>query len=126
VRHGGDREHRDEHQPDGVERDRAQIGAQVAQRGEERRPVEERREEDQQDQVGWQLDLRDAGYEPDPKPADHEQDRVGHIEDAGENRETRDRHEQTEDDKFEVLHALGESRRSSPSRLISDLEESER
>src|SRR3712207_8362843 len=47
---------------------------------------QQRRQEDQQDEVRLQLDVRDAGEEADQAPADHERDRVRHARDAGQGR----------------------------------------
>jgi hypothetical protein len=52
--------------------------AQVAQIGEERRPVEQRRQEDQQDEVGVELHVRNARDEADHRAAGDQRYRVGH------------------------------------------------
>ena len=56
----GDRAHRHQHEPDRAERDRAQVGPQVAEVGEDRRRVEQRREEDHQHDLGFERSPRAA------------------------------------------------------------------
>ena len=65
-----------EDEPDREQPDRAQVGAQVAQRGEERGAVEERRQDADEDEVGRQVDLGQARDEAEREAAEHEQDRV--------------------------------------------------
>ena len=54
--------------------------AQVAERGEERRRVEERRQDRDEHDLRLQLDVRDARHEAEREPAEHEQDRVRHAQ----------------------------------------------
>ena len=104
MRDRRDGDHGHDHEPDRVQRDRAQVRAKVAQGGEEGSPVEQRGEEDQQDQLRGELDAGDSGHEAEDQPAENEQDWVRDVDDAGEHGEPRDRHEQAEDDELEVLH----------------------
>ena len=82
--------HGDQHEPDGQERDRAQVGPHLAHRDVQRGPVQQRRQEHQQGQVGVELDPRETRHEPDPDPDDHEQDRVGHARPRGQRDHHRD------------------------------------
>jgi hypothetical protein len=65
--------------------------------GEEGRRVEQRRQEDEQDDLRVELDLGHARYEADRKPPDHEQDRVGHPHDPRHHCEGGYRDEEPED-----------------------------
>jgi hypothetical protein len=100
-RDGSDRR---EHQPDRRQRDRAHVAAQGVQVREERRRVQQWRQEDDQDEVGLELDVRNARHQPEHQAAEHERDRVRDVEPAREHVEPRDRHEQREDEDLEVLH----------------------
>ena len=71
-----------QHEPDREQADRADVLLQLPQPGEERRRVEQRRQEDQQDEIRLELDVRDAGDEPEPEAAEDEEDRVRDVEDA--------------------------------------------
>ena len=55
----------------------AGVAAQLAQVREERRRVEQRWQEDQQDDVRVELDLGRARHEADPEASEHQQDRIG-------------------------------------------------
>jgi hypothetical protein len=89
--HGGDHEHRRQHEPDCEQADRSGVFAQVAERGEERRSVEEWRQNCDQHEIRWKLDLWDAGHEAQAQASDHEQDRVGDPHQLGDDQEQRDR-----------------------------------
>ena len=65
-----------EDEPDREHPDRSHVRAQVAERGEERRPVEERRQHADEHEVGRQLELGHPRDEAEREPAEHEQDRV--------------------------------------------------
>jgi hypothetical protein len=56
------------------------VVAQLAQRGEEGRRVEQRRQDDDEDDIGIELDVGDAGDEAQRRAADHEQDRVRDLQ----------------------------------------------
>jgi hypothetical protein len=105
VRHDGDRRHRDQHERDREQGDRAGVGAEIAQRREERRPVQQRRQEDEQHEVGRKVDLGHAWHEAEGQAAQHERDRVGHVDHARDDRQRHDGDEQPEDDQLEVLHS---------------------
>ena len=63
VGDGGDADHRRQDEPDRKQRDRPDVSAKLAKRREERRRVEDRRQEDQEDEVRVELDLRRARHE---------------------------------------------------------------
>ena len=71
-----DDDDRQEHEADREQPDRPDVRAQVAQRGEEGGTVEERRQYADEHEVGWQIDLGQAGHEAEHEPAEHEQDRI--------------------------------------------------
>ena len=100
----GDGPDRHEHQADRRHRDRAQVAAQRAQVREEGGRVQQRRQEDQEDQIGLELDLRDARKQTEHQPAQHERDRIGHRQPARDHVQARDRHEQRRQDDLEILH----------------------
>ena len=76
----GDDDHRQEHEADREQPDRPEVRAQVAQRGEERGSVEERRQYADEHEVGRQVELGQAGHEAEREPAEHEQDRIWNPE----------------------------------------------
>ena len=81
-------------QPDGEERDRPQIGAQVAQAGEEGCRVEERWQDRNEHEVRRQLELRQARDEPQHEPSGDEKDRHGQSATRGDREHRRERGEQ--------------------------------
>ncbi len=76
MRDDGHDDHRQEHEPDREEPYRPEIRAQILERGEEGGAVEERRQDADEDEVGRQVDLRQAGREAECEPAEDEQDRI--------------------------------------------------
>ena len=90
------------------------FAAQVAQRGEVRRVEQQRRQEDEEHELRVELDVGHAGREADEAAADHEQDRVGHAEDARQRGQRGDRDQQEEDDELGVLHAREHATASPP------------
>ncbi len=76
MRDDRDDDHRQQHEPDREQPDRPEVRAQVAQRGEERGPVEERRQHADEHELGRQVDLGQAGHEAERETAEHEQDRI--------------------------------------------------
>ena len=100
----GDGPDRHEHQADRRHRDRAQVAAQRAQVREEGGRVQQRRQEDQEHQIGLELDLRDARQQTEHQPAQHERDRIGDRQPARDHVQARDRHEQRRQDDLEILH----------------------
>ena len=72
-----DNHHRHQHEPDREQPDRTHVRAQLAERGEVRAGVEQRRQDGHEHQVRPQGDRRDPGNESNRQAAEHEQDRVG-------------------------------------------------
>ena len=106
VGHHGDGAHRGQDQAEGEQPDGPGVAPQLVEVGEERRRVQERREEDQQDEVGVQLDVGHAGREAERRAAQHQQDRIGDPDPAGDHRQHRNRQEQPEQDELGVrLHS---------------------
>ena len=89
-----DRERGRQHQPDREHADLAHVLAQLAQAGEEARAVEQRREEDEQDEVRLQLGVRDPRDPRDGEAAEDEEDRVRDREHARGRDEDRDGEQQ--------------------------------
>ena len=77
--------------------ERGEVRAQVADRRLDRGAEEQRRQEDEQDQVGLELDARQARDERQPEAAEHEQRRVGHADAAGDLVQDRDGDEDRQD-----------------------------
>ena len=88
VRDERDHDHRREHQPDGAQRDPAQVGADVVQVREERCAVEEGRQEDDEHDVRIELHLGEPRHEAEQGPTDDQDHRVGDREPARERAET--------------------------------------
>jgi hypothetical protein len=97
--------------------DRDAIGLRFAfrSRGEEGR-VEERREEDQEDQIRWWPDLRHDGNKAQREPPEDEEDRVRHPQAIGEHHQSGHGREQPEDPELQMprhgaispeLHLIG-------------------
>ena len=86
-----DRTGRDQHQSDRGQRQRAGVGAQRPQVGQEGRHVEQRRQEDHQHQVGIELDVGDAGQVAERDRPEHEHDRVRDVEQPRDHAQRRDR-----------------------------------
>ena len=80
VRDDGDTHRRDDDEPDREEADRPHIGPQIAKRREERRAVEQRRQDAEEDELGLELELRHPRNEPDREAAEDEEDRVRDAE----------------------------------------------
>ena len=104
VGNDGDGRRRDQHEPDRVEGDRPRAVAQAAQVGEERGRVQQRRQEDQQHQVGVELDARDPRHQPEQQATEHERDRVRDPQPVGERVQPGGRDEQRRDDDLQVTH----------------------
>ena len=96
VRDDRDDDHRQQDEADREQPDRPQVRPQVAQRGEERGPVEERRQHAHEHEIGWQVDLRQAGDEAEREPAEHEQDRIRDPQLRDEHQHRRPRRQQHE------------------------------
>ena len=99
----GDRRHHDhrrQDQADGQAQDRLEIGFEVAPGGEERADVEQRRQEDQEDDLGREDDVRVDRDEADDQTAEHECDGVRDGEASGEDAQQRHRDHQAEDELY--------------------------
>ena len=121
------RERAGHHEPDGERPDRAQVRAQAAQRSVERRDVEQRGQDHEEDEVRIDPDPRGARHEPQREPADHEEDRVGDVEPPRDRDERGDRDQQSQDE-LGALHGLrslahgpGAGRRCYPSSNMTDI-----
>jgi hypothetical protein len=115
-----DRQHRGQHEADGEERDRANVRAELPQRREEGRPVQEGRQDRDQHEVGSELDARHAGHESEPEASEDEQDGVGNPDQLGHRQERRSRRQQPHEDQAVLgreLHA-GPSSPASESRFL--------
>ena len=97
VRNPGDAHSRDHDQSDGEHRDRAQVGAQVAQAREEGRRVEERRQDRDEDEIRRQRQLRHTGQEAEHETAADEQDRGRQPPRRGGDEHGTERREQREE-----------------------------
>ena len=95
---------RQQHQPDRVHRDHPHLRAEVAQGAEVGEVEQQRRQEDQQDDVRVQRHVGHARREADQAPAHDERDRVGDVERPCGRGEHRDRDQQEEDDELDVVH----------------------
>ena len=98
----GDGGHRHQHEPDREQADRPRVRAQVAERGEERGGVEERRQDADEHELGLELEGRDPRREPEREAAEHEQDRVGDSRPRRE-REQRCRRRQEAEQNCQVM-----------------------
>jgi hypothetical protein len=93
-----------QHEPHGEQGDRAQIGAQVAQVRKERAEVEQRRQEDDEDEVGLQPHVRQHGQRAHHRPAEHEQDGVRDLQAVGRCGQPGDRHQERHEDDLDAVH----------------------
>jgi hypothetical protein len=91
------------HQPDGQPRDRQQVAAQVAEVGVQRRPVQQRRQEQRQRQLRVQLDLWQPGDQGDGQAGGDQQHRLGDAGVLGEGDHHRDGGEHA-DEQLQGLH----------------------
>ena len=98
----GHAEHREDHEADREQADLAQVVAQLAQRGEEGRGVEQRRQDDDQHDVGVELHVGDAGDEAQRRAADHEQDRIRDLPVVGDDEQDRDGAQHREEHEVQV------------------------
>nr|WP_267128265.1 hypothetical protein [Baekduia soli] len=87
VGHRGDGHGRGDDEPHGQRADGPHVGAQVLQRGEERRGVQQRRQEGHQDDRGVQLEAVDAGQEGQRGAAHRQRDRVRDARALGQQQE---------------------------------------
>ena len=97
VRHDRDEDHREQHQADRQADERGQVRAEVADRGFRCRAEEQRRQEDQQDQVRLEVDAGQPRDEGQAEASQHEQCRVRDGDAASDLVHDRDRDEDEQD-----------------------------
>jgi hypothetical protein len=90
-----ERRHQDEAYRE--ERDRPDVRPKVAPRSKYRRDVQQRRQEQQEYELGVELHLRQTRNQPEHRSPDDEQDRVGHLDPRGERGKRCHRHEKADD-----------------------------
>ena len=100
-----DDEHVDQDQPDRQQRDRPTVAAEVDQRGVQRSGVQQRRQEADQDQLGAELELRDARDERRGQP-DEGEDQRGRKAVAARERAERDDDSDEGDDLGGEVHRV--------------------
>ena len=93
----------DEHEHDALEQDDAEVAADLAQRGVERLPVEQRRQEQQQHHLGLEFEVGEERDEPDRR-AEHEEDERRRHADASGDRTAEHERRTDDDDELETLH----------------------
>ena len=97
VRHHRDEDHREQDQADREADERREVRAEIADRGFGRGGEEQRRQEDEQDQVGLEVDAGKARDEGQRETAQHEQCRIRHADAAGDLVHDRDGDEDQQD-----------------------------
>ena len=76
MRHDRDRGHREQDEADGQQEDGPQVGLELADRGEVARTEQDRWQEQQEDEVGLEVDIRERRDEAQDQPADDQHDGV--------------------------------------------------
>src|SRR5437763_12174548 len=89
---------------DGESQDRSELATKIAQRKGGSAPIEQRRNEDQEQDIGRQLEPRQIGHEREHQSADDEQRRVWNREAPREDSQTGG-HGEEEQDELEAIHA---------------------
>ena len=97
MRHDRDDDHREQHQADREPDERGDVRPQVPDRRFDCGGEQQRRQEDEQDEVGLELDAGKARDEGQPEPTEDEQRRIGHADPAGDLVDDRDRDEDQQD-----------------------------
>ena len=97
MRHDRDEDHREQHQADRETHERNDVRPQIADRRLCRGREQQWRQEDQQDQVGLELDAGKARDEGQPEATEDEQGRIWHADAAGDLVDDRDRDEDQQD-----------------------------
>jgi hypothetical protein len=82
-----DRRRGAQNEPYGQKQDRPEVGAQLERRGEEGCRAQERRQEDEEDHLGGDLDLGQPWYEADAEPPKNQENRVRNVQHPGQLRE---------------------------------------
>ena len=99
-RHGG---HRQQHEADREQPDRAGVSSKILGRGAERRGVDQRRQEHEQHGVGVDLWRGGSRHQPDRQTAEHEHDRVMNVDRPRHPRQ-HGRRQQQRNDQLDPLH----------------------
>ena len=81
-----------EHESYRAERERADVGPEVAEVREDRLAVEDRRQEDDEHELGFEPHLGQPGDEPEQGTAQDEHDRVRYRQQAGQSAQAHDGH----------------------------------
>ena len=107
-----DEHHGQQHEADRQKDDRLQVRAELAQRGEEGRAIEERRQDGDEDEIRGKLDLGDPRDEAEGEPSEHEEDRVRDPHPLGDDDQCSRRGEEDEEDEavFGGEHRAGTAR----------------
>ena len=115
VRHHRDGRHREQHDQRSIADDGPELRPEIADRAGERRPIEERRDEDEEQGVGLELHLREPRHEHQRKAGEDQEHRVRHAE-APRHEAQRRRDREHDDDELYALHAVSglSSRRGRP------------
>jgi hypothetical protein len=100
VRDARHRRDRRDDEPDREEEDGPDVPPVLAERRVHGLPVEERREEDEEHEVGLELDVRQAGDEAEAEPAEDQDDRIRNADADGERAEEHDGDEERDDDRL--------------------------
>ena len=91
---------------EGEKEDADDVVFKVAPTGEPCACVEQRRKNDEKDDVGAERDMRNAGDEAEDESGDDEDDRVGNLDFTREGGEDHDEEEQEEKDEFDGVDAV--------------------
>nr|WP_245839587.1 hypothetical protein [Mycobacterium aquaticum] len=119
VRGPRDAGHRDEDQHHGAQCQITKVGPEVAEVGVDRRLVQQRRQEQREDEVGFELDLRQPGDESEGRAADHQHDGIRHREPACQRPQCRDGQQQSGDQHLNMVHVMQHRAREEPATLRS-------
>jgi len=97
VGHERHQDHREQHQPDRETNQRGDVRAKIADRGFRCGGKQQRRQEDEQDQVGLEFDPGKTGDEGKTEATKNEQRRIGHADPTGDLVDDRDGNEDQQD-----------------------------
>ena len=105
----GDRRGGEENETHGEQADGAEIVAKILPRRKPRLRIKQRRQDDEEDVVRLKFNPGQSGNETHDQSADHEHDRLGHLQLAREQTKARE-HDQQEYEQFDRLHQRAETR----------------
>ena len=97
VRDHGHDDHGEDHQPERQPDERGEVGAELADRRFDGGREQQRRQEDQQHQVGLERDPGQAGDQRQAEPTEDEQGWIWHADPTRDLEQDRDRHERGQD-----------------------------